>query len=384
MKGLLLVYSNFNINNWLIITLVLTSFGCSNGNNSSEDDFVAFKSVDTLEIELPLEFLSLTKWTTYNHQGQQILVEYGPGSNNNLVIHQVDFLLGKYLEPIIIPQQGPNGYNSGGASVYFKTRDSLFVYPVASPHFYLYNSSGQLVKKYLYNATDYSSYTVGGYYSTAVFLNEKMFIPTAQPLRFDAPQIFTKLTPIRSFDFDSNQFTDSIAYPTYTKNKSITVDRIPPSLAVINKDSLVINYRFSDSVYFWNPVSNKLSSLYLSDDKFGKPKLFDRYPGRAEGIEFKVKEVDFETTIYHNKRLFRIINYVSRKDKSLEAFEILQHDKRKRALLEYDLETKTQKLYELPLAKYLTFIDDYLFVGGVSIREDGDKTLRTFLRYKLE
>ncbi|RKQ42992.1 hypothetical protein BXY85_3610 [Roseivirga pacifica] len=378
------MHISFNLKNGLIPILALIIFGCGIGNRSSENGFSEFKSTDTLEIELPLEFLSLTKWTTYNHQDKQILVEYGPGSNNSLVIHQVDFLLGKYLEPIIIPQQGPNGYNSGGASVYFKTRDSLFVYPVGSPHFYLYNSSGQLVKKYLYNAIDYSSYTVGGYYSTAVFLNEKMFIPTAQPLRFDDPQIFTKLTPIRSFDFDSNQFIDSIAYPKYTKNKSITIDRLSPSLAGINKDSLVINYRFSDSVYFWNPVSNKLSSLYLSDDKFGKPKLFDRYPGRAEGIEFKVREVDFGTTIYHNKRLFRIINYVSKKDKSLEAFEILQYDKRKMALLEYDLETKTKKLYELALAKYLTFIDDYLFVGGVSIREDGDKTLRTFLRYKLE
>ena len=375
---------NASIKDWLTPILILIVFGCSNKNRPSKDDFSAFKSVDSLEIELPLEFLSLTKWTTYNHQDKQILVEYGLGSNNSLVIHQVDFLLGKYLEPIIIPQQGPNGYNSSGASVYFKSSDSLFVYPAGALHFYLYNSSGQLVKKYLYNAADYSRYTVGGYYSTAVFLNEKMFIPIVQNIRFDDPQIFTKLTPIRSFDFDSNQFIDSIAYPRYTKNKSITVDRLPPSLAAINKDSLLINYRFSDSVYFWNPVSNKLSSLYLSSNKFGKPKLFNRYPGRAEGLEFKVKEVDFQTTIYHNKRLFRIISYVSRKDKSLEAYEILQYKKRKMALLEYDLETKTKKLYELPLAKYLTFIDDYLFAGGVSIREDGDKTLRTFLKYKLE
>jgi len=376
--------TSFNISYWFIPILVLITFGCSNGNRSSEDDILAFQTVDSLEIELPKEFLPFTKWTTYNRQDQQILVEYGLGSKNSLVIYQVDFLLGKYLEPIIIPQQGPNGYNSSGASVYFKSRDSLFVYPLASSHFYLYNSSGQLLKKYLYHAPDESRYSVGGYYSSAAFFNEKMFIPVAQNLRFDDPQIFMKSTPVRSFDLDNNQFIDSIAYPSYTKNKSITVDYLSPSLAAINKDSLVINYRFSDSVYFWNPASNTLSSLYLSSDQFGDPLLFEHYPDRAEGLEFKIKEVDFQTTIYHKKRLFRIVSHVAQEDKSLEAHEILQNNKRKMTLLEYDLETETKRLYQLPIAKYFIFIDDFLFVGGISIREDGDKTLRTFYKYELE
>ena len=373
-----------NIKDWLIPILVLITFSCSNKNRSSEDGILTFKAVDSLEIELPEEFLPYTKWTTYDRQDQQILVEYGLGSNNSLVIHQLDFLLGKYLEPIIIPQQGPNGYNSSGASVYFKSADSVFVYPSASSHFYLYSSSGQLLKKYLYNSPNDSKYNVGGYYSSAAFFNQKMFIPVVQDLRFDDPQIFMKSTPVRSYDFDRSQFIDSIAYPEFTKNKSITVDYLSPSLAAINKDSLVINYRFSDSVYFWNPASNTLSSLYLSSDQFGDPLLFEHYPDRVEGLEFKIKEVDFQTTIHHKKRLFRIVSHVAQEDKSLEAYEILQNNKRKMTLLEYDLETKTKRLYQLPIAKYFTFIDDFLFVGGISIREDGDKTLRTFYKYELE
>lgn len=374
----------FNLKDWLIPILALIIFGCSNENRSPEDDLLTIEPVDSLEIDLPEEFLQFTSWTTYNRQDQQILVEYGLGSNNSLVIHQVDFLLAKYLEPIIIPQQGPNGYNSSGASVYFKNRDSLFVFPSASSHFYLYDGSGQVLKKYPYHATDDSRYSVGGYYSTAAFFNEKMFIPVVQNLRFDDPQIFTKSTPVRSFDFNSNQFIDSIPYPSYTKDKSITVDRLSPTITAINQDSLVINYRFSDSLYFWNPATNKISSLYLSSDKLGKAKLFDRYPDRAESLEFKTKEVDFETVIHHKKCLYRIISHVDEDEKSLETYEILQNKKRKMTLLQYDLETKTKRLYKLPIAKYFTFIDDYLYVGGISLREDGDKTLRTFYKYRLE
>lgn len=373
-----------NFKDWLILVLVLTIFSCSNGNSSSEDDILSFTAVDSLEIELPEEFLQFTSWSTYNREDQQILVEYGLGSNNSLFIHQVDFLSGEYLEPLVIPQQGPNGYNSSDASVYFKNRDSLFVFPATAPHFYLYSRSGELLEKYVYNATDNSKYNVSGYYSNAVFLDEKIFIPTAQFIRFDDPQIFTKSTPVRSFDFNSNQFIDSIPYPSYTIDKSITVDRLSPTIAAINQDSLVINYRFSDSIYFWNPITSTTSSLYLNSDKLGKAKLFDRYPDRAESLEFKLKEVDFETVIYHKKRLYRIISHVDEDDKSLETYEILQNNKRKMTLLEYDLETKTKRLYKLPIAKYFTFIDDYLYVGGISLREDGDKTLRTFYKYKLE
>lgn len=378
------MHINSNLKDCLFPIIALIIFGCSNENGSSENDILAFEPVDSLEIELPEEFLQFTSWTTYNSRDQQILVEYGLGSNNSLVIHQVDFLSGKYLEPIVIPQQGPNGYNSSDASVYFKNRDSLFVFPVTAPHFYLYNSSGELLQKVNYNAPDNSKHNVSGYYSSAVFLNKRIFLPTAQFIRFDDPQILTKSTPVRSFDFNSNQFIDSIPYPSYTKDKSITVDRLSPTIAAINQDSLVINYRFSDSVYFWNPATSTTSSLYLSSDKFGKAKLFDRYPDRAESLEFKLKEVDFETVIHHKKCLYRIISHVDEDDKSLETYEILQSNKRKMTLLEYDLETKTKRLYKLPIAKYFTFIDDYLYVGGISLREDGDKTLRTFYKYKFE
>ena len=378
------MHINFNLKDCLIPIIALIIFGCSNENGSSEDDILAIEPVDSLEVELPDEFLQFTSWSTYNRQDQQILVEYGLGSNNSLVIHQVDFLSGEYLEPLVIPQQGPNGYNSSDASVYFKNRDSLFVFPATAPHFYLYSRSGELLEKYAYNATDNSKYNVSGYYSSAVFLNKKIFLPTAQFIRFDDPKIFTKSTPVRSFDFNSNQFIDSITYPSYTKDKSITVDRLSPIIAAINQDSLVINYRFSDSVYFWNPATSTTSSLYLSSDKLGKSKLFDRYPDRAESLEFKVKEADFETVIYHEKRLYRIISHVDEDNKSLEAYEILQNNKRKMTLLEYDLETKTKRLYKLPTAKYFTFIDDYLYVGGISLREDGDKTLRTFYKYKFD
>lgn len=307
---------SFSSKCWLTPILSLIIFSCSD--QKSAVDFSEFEALDSLEIALPDEFLAYTSWTTYNTLDRQILVEYGLGSDNNLVIHQVDFLAGKYLKPIIIPQQGPNGYNSSGASVIFKSKDSLLVFPSLAAHFHLYNSSGQLLNKIPYNAPDDSKYIESGYYSSAVFLDQKMFTPVYQSMRFDDPQIFTKTIPIRSFDFNANQFIDSILYPKYTKNKMTTVDQLSPSLALIDKDSIAINYHFSDSLYFWNPMSNTTSSLYMSNDKFGKGILFDRYPDK--GLVFKIKEVDFELIKYHNERLYRIISYVPKEKRSLGGF----------------------------------------------------------------
>lgn len=374
---------DFSIKNGFTLVLLLCLLSCGESKNSKVE-ISAIAPIDSLEIELPEEYLEYTSWTTYQRQGQQILVEYGKGSNESLVIHQVDFLTAHYLEPIIIPKEGPNGYNSSGADVFFKNQDSIFVFPAAKPHFYLYDGSGQQIEKFSFNAPDNFNHYVSGYYSSAVFLNEKMFIPTSQFLRIEDPEFLTKSTPVRSYDFNSNQLVDSIPYPEYTKGKAITIDRLTPSLAVINQDSLVINYGFSDSLYFWNPASKTISSMYLSADQFGEGRLFETFPDQGEGLAFKIKEVDYETTIYHNNRLYRMISYVPKEDRSLQAYEILQNQLRQLVLLEFDLETKEKRIYAMPIAKYFTFIDDHLYVGGVSIREEGDKTLRKFYQYQLE
>ena len=52
--------------------------------------------------------------------------------------------------------------------------------------------------------------------------------------------------------------------------------------------------------------------------------------------------------------------------------------------MEKDLLTNSTKIYKIPSAKYFIFDEDYLYLGSVSIREDGDKTLTKFYKYKLE
>jgi hypothetical protein len=214
---------------------------------------------------------------------------------------------------------------------------------------------------------------------------DTMILTTVNNTRYDDPDYFTKVNPIQSFDLGSQSFEDKIGYPDYIKGKFLPVDLTLPMFAPMNDKNFLLNYSFSDSIYIYNLQNKGITSMYCGADYFGQPKFLDAVPNREENLAYKIMEVDYELAFYHNSKIYRIVNHVSSGDyNNLTPMEIMLQNRRKVSLIELDPETGIMKYYEMPIAKYFVFQDNYLFVGGISVREEGDETYRRFYRYTLE
>lgn len=339
--------------------------------------------MDSLEIEMPKEYLQITNWSTYDSGKNKILVEYGYNKFGSLIIHQIDFEKQKYLDPVIIERDGPEGYNSSSASVYFESADSIFVFPSARPFFLLYDRHGNLIEQFLYNSNDNSKYYRAGFNSSAVTIGQKMMIPTVQDFRYDDPNYFTKAIPIKLYDFENNIFDLELRHPNYTSSKVVPSSFTGPTLAKYDEESVLINYRFADSLYIWNSKTNSKTSIYVGSKYFGNGKLLNRYPNRGEDLEYKIKEVDYELAKHHNDKIYRVVSHIAPNAKNLKTFEIMERGLRKVSLIELDMKSKIPKYYQLPIAKYFVFQGNHLIAGGVSIREEGNKTIKRFYKYTL-
>lgn len=364
-------------------TLIFFTLACEYNKSKIDFAYSTFKEMDSLEIEMPKEYLQITNWSTYSSGKKKILVEYGFNKLGDLVIHQLDFDQQKYLEPVIIGRDGPEGYNSSSASVYFSSADSIFVFPSARPFFLLYDSKANVIEQFHYNSKDNSRYYRAGFNSSAVTIGKKMMLPTVQDLRYDDPKYFDKAIPIKSYDFEGNAFDLELYNPDNTSGKVVPSSFTGPTLAKYEEESVLINYRFADSLYIWNSKTNSIYSVYAGSKYFGKGKFLDRYPNRGEDLTYKIKEVDYELAKYHNDKIYRIISHITPNAKALETFEIMERGLRKVSLIELDMKSKSRTYYELPIAKYFVFQGNHLIAGGVSIREEGDETIRKFYKYTL-
>lgn len=334
---------------------------------------------------MPIEFLNQTNWTTYNTNGKTILVEYGINGNDNLLIHQVDFNKGKYLEPIKILREGPEGYNSSTASVLFKNKDSIFVFPAARQSFFLYNSNGKQLDEFTYNSKDYTRYYRGGYYSSPVFINKKAVLTTINDTRYDDPEYFEKVSPIQFYDFESSGFTKHLNYPNFVFEKHTASNYTGATVSQMPRNQLLINYNFSDSIFIFDVRTESMNSFYCGSEFFGKPNLLNKVPDKRREFEYVIKEVNYESSFFHGGKVYRVVSHLENsKFYDYSPYDILQQNARVVSLIELDLATKKLKYYKMPIAKYFVFQDNKLFVGGVSIREEGSETYRRFYEYTLE
>ena len=367
---------------WFVcISLALfLSFSCENQSFIYNN----FPSLDSLEIVMPDEYLQFTNWTTYKKNKQTILVEYGLYENGDLIIHQVDFNTEAYVNTMRIPRDGPDGYNSSAASVFIKNEDSVYVFPSARNSFFIYNADGKQVSKLQYNSSNFERYYQSGYYSSMVPLNGRMMLTTINDTRYDDPEYFNKVTPIQFFDQNSSQFVEKIHYPKFIRGKFV-IGFTGATLSQIDADRILINYSFSDSISIYNIETKVTTSFYCGADHFGKPKLLDKLPNKAQEFEYKVKEVDYELAFYHNAKVYRIVSHIgAAKYRDYSVMDIINQNLRAVSLVEMDLETGALKYYKLPIAKYFVFQKDFLFAGGVSVREDDQETYRRFYKYRLQ
>jgi hypothetical protein len=360
-------------------------YSCTIDKQDQNFAYSSFKEFDSLEIVMPEEFLQHTNWTTFRKDERTVLVEYGLNGVSDLVIHQVDFNDELYSNTIIIPREGPDGYNSSEASVYIKNEDSVYVFPAARGSFFLYNSEGKRVNEYQYNSSRFERYYKNGYYSSMIPLGKEMILTTVNDTRYDDPNYFGKVSPIQFYDPSSSKFVDKIDFPEFIRGKYLPSSLTGAMISQIDEDQVLINYNFSDSVFIYD-IRNKITkSFYCGSNHFGKPKLLERLPNRAQDLEYKAKEVNYELGFYHNGKIYRVVSHLSAdKYRDYSVIEIVSQNLIAVSLVELDLKTGLLKYYQLPIAKYFVFQNNYLFAGGVSIREDENNTYRRFYKYTLE
>ena len=374
----------FSKKTWLFTISVFLIFSCNSGNQYKEFTYSEFVALDSFEVVMPAEYLLETNWTTYKKGNQTILVEYGIYSEGELVIHQVDFNEEAYVQTLKIPREGPEGFNAYNASIYLKNEDSLYVFPMGRNSFFLYNSVGEKVNEYPYSSPNFERYYKSSYYSSLIPLSNELILPTINDVRYDDPDYFKKVTPIQSYNLRTSKFEGKIEYPEFIHGKfipSLTGATISP----FDEDQFLINYSFSDSIFNHKYKTKETQSLYCGADYFGKPKLLDRVASKNEQTEYAVKEVNYEVAFYHNSKIYRIVNHVTESDyENYSIFEILSENRRLVSLVELNPKTGEMKYYKLPIAKYFVFQGNFLFAGGISVREEGAETYRRFYKYTLE
>ncbi len=365
------------------LILFLSSCSCSEKND--EFFYSEFTQLDSLEIALPLEYLQITNWTTYNSNEKKILVEYGLNSEGNLLIHQIDFDKKTYLNPIYINREGPDGFNSFGASVFFKSEDSIYVFPSSKDSFFLYNSKGIKSNEYKYNSLNNDRYYKNSYYSSTAIFDQLLMMTTVDDTRYDDPEFLKKVSPVQLYDLRSSSFIDRLNFPDFVKGKYMPSNISGATISQIDKDNILINYSFSDSIYIYNVKDKLMMSLYCGSTSFGSPRLLDYVPNRYQSLEYISKEVDYESAFFHREKIFRVVSHLlDSKYYSYGPLEIVQNEFRVVSLVEMNLDTKKLKYFKMPTAKYFVFQGNHLFVGGVSVREENGEIYRKFYKYSLD
>lgn len=364
-----------------VISLIFLFFLSFCTVEKSELVYSEFPKKDSLEVLVPIEYFPLSYWSTFTNNGQGFLVEYGFVSNGDLLIHRVNFDKKIYLEPIRIPREGPDGFNSSSVSVYFHGIDSIFVFPAAKDAFYLYNSLAKKVKEFPYSSNGFARFYRSGFYSNAVLFDQILAIPTVSDIRYDDPDFFRNEIPVRLYDLNKEKFVSQLKYPAYLTGSFLPSEFSGPTLEKFDEDRMIVNYRFSDSLYLFNIKDKSTQAIYCGLLRRNAPPLLKKYPSKGEELDYKIKQSDFAEAFSRNGKIYRIVNNVDEKYNDLTGLEILQKNLRGVTLIELDLETKQQRFYEMPIAKYFVFDNDFLIVGGVSSREENGDIYRKFYKY---
>ncbi|EAZ81954.1 hypothetical protein [Algoriphagus machipongonensis] len=370
---------------FLLIIIAIGFFSCSS-RHSDEIDFSELELIDSLEIMMPLGFLQMSKWQTYSENGKTYLIEYGLNRNGDLLIFKLDFNKGKYLEPLEIPNQGPDGFNSFGVSISYQGADSIYVFPASKEEFILYDSFGKKKREYPYNGEDRLRFYTSGVYSDISKSKEGLLIPTINDTRYDDPQYFEKVVPATFYDFEKQKFDIGIPYPDYLQGKYFPSNLTAAQVTYLKDDISIINYSFSDSLYLYNSNDNSISSIYCGIPNERGLNYLNSVPDRAKSLNYNAKEKNFEFSKYYNGKIYRLVSHLSEKrDRELNAYEIIAKNARGVTLIELDPDTKRIKYYKMPIARYFVFQGDKLFVGGVSMREDENQDVfKKFYIYSLK
>lgn len=358
---------------------------CEERSMSKVSPITQLNLLDSLELEMPLEFLSLTKWTSYSFKEGVHLVEYGLFRNEGLVIHRIDFEQQKYLRPIKIPTEGPDGFNSSNASIFFQDENSIFLFPTGSKRFYKYDTLGQKKMEFEYNSEDNGRFFTTGYYTTAIEQENTFVISTINDTRYDDPNYYKKVFPVSQLDLTSGEFIKKIPYPANLSDQIFPSNLVGATVSNFQSGEVLINYCFSDSLFTYNFRENSIESIYCGLEGWDQPKSLQVHPDRFESLEYQAKELNYQNVFFHEGKIYRLVSHLKDDDyRELSISEILKKNLRELTLIQLDPEEDIINYYKMPLTKYFLFDENKLYVGGISVREEGEESYRTFYIYSLD
>lgn len=343
-------------------------------------EYSELQKKDSLEIKLPLDYIALSKWQTFKNSDQTFLLEYGFNRDQDLLIFKIDLKKGDYLDPLKISNEGPNGFNSSDLFISYQGSDSIYVFPVTKNKFSLYNSSGEKLLEFPYNNTERTRFYTSGVYSDISKYDNGLILPTINDTRFDDPNYFEKVIPVSYYDFELKQFDKEIPYPDYFEGKYFPSNVTAAQVSFMKDDISIINYSFSDSIYLYNSLENKLQGVYCGIPTETTFQYFTQVPDRTMSLDYITKEKNYEFVQFHNGKIYRIVSHLkSEKFRNLSIYQIISENLRGVTLIELDPSSKTLKYYEMPIARYFVFQENELIVGGVSMWEDENQD--TFMKY---
>lgn len=370
----------------IMVALAILSIGCSSKKNSEDFNYSELELIDSIEVQIPLEFVPITKWQTFSDFSQTLLIDYGIDRNGDLLILRLDFEKEKYLKPIHILREGPDGFNGPDVFISYQSIDSIYVFPATSDRFYLYNSLGKKINEYRYNSSESTRFFMNGFYSDIFYSNGSMILPTINNTRYDDLDYFEKVIPLQKYDLSQRKFTDSIAYPKTTAGKFLPSNLTGGQVSKFDSETVLINYPFSDSLYLYNYKDKSIETFYCGLKTGTKSKFLDHVPDREESREYVVKEKNYEFSKIHNGKIYRLVSHLKNEnDRELAPIDIIRNNLRGVTMIEYNVDNKSINYYEMPIVRNFVFRENHLIVGGVSIREDENQdTFRKFYVYQLD
>lgn len=364
--------------------LVMLLFSCSSNDKHEYFEGQLISPIDSLDVKLPVRHNDLNKWGYY-YQGEDLfLYEYHMDWNNNLIINILDFEQGQYQESIQIDREGPNGFKSTGVYCKIVNKDSLFIFPMTLNKFYLYDFTGQIMDEFPYNSKDESTINGSGIFTDVAYFHQVLILPTINKTRFDDKYFFEKVIPLQTYSLKEKRFISSYSYPKHMAGKYWWGNLASTNINKLNDSLLVVDFPFSDTVRIYNRYTQEIEFIPMG---INYQSFFLETPlDKGEEMKELLTEKEYSYPLAHGNKLYRVSSHLkSIRQKELPLNELMEDYPRVVTLINYNLDNKLVRYFQMPITRYFLPKNDLLYVGSISSWEDENQdTWRRFYVYKLD
>ncbi|UJP63361.1 hypothetical protein [Mongoliitalea daihaiensis] len=359
-----------NTSGYEFVAVIFLLFSCHSSYDYTYFDREDIKHVEEFDVKLPFNFVNQTKWSVYTESGRLHLLEYGRTKEGDLLIFPLDLEAKAYGIPIQIPREGPEGFNATDAAVQILTRDSILVFPIPSKRFYLYNDLGHLLRTYEYES-EFEFY-LAGFFSSAIKMENHLIFPTSSSLvRYDDPSYFQKVLPVHVFDIHNSKFVQALPYPKQLEKKYLWSFLDGASLSTFQDSLVLINFRFSDSLYTYSTQTQNVQSKFLGIN--AEPLGLVKPPTKGEELNLILKEKDYLYTLAEDHILYRVVTHLDKWEmKNVAIQDIVDFNYRRMTVIRHNSLTNETRYIDMPLTRYFIPYKGKLIVGSVDTWEDED------------